>query len=699
MSALFEKAELVRRTKQGDVAIKVCRDALDVIKAAGLSGSELQARAESRLGAAARDSGDKQLAEDSYRKAVETLRALEAAQSPLALHCMKGIALMRGEMGDLTGALEWIDRALAGLSVLDPANRPYFLARDESVDFLNMKGEYLVRSDPKSPVTWKKSYESLATAAEVADRLRIEQKTTIEAKERIFDPAVYESVMLRLNLCEMLVNAEPGTKWLAEAFRTSEESKARVFLEQLGRSRSTVIGGLPEALAARETELQERLAQLHRQIRRNEVTSFDSREPIKTTELLSEMAAAQRAMDDLQSTIARDYPLVAATRRPNPCTVEQARACLAPNEVALIYVCGGKLCDAILVKPLTDGGPSGVSLIPLPGPGDFGESLGIMTDPDALQVRDFYERAGAELYRMLIEPVEKQIEGRNLLIIPDGPLALLNFEVLRDRTGRFLVETRHIRYSPSMTALHLNRVWDSKRPRPGQPFLGIGDPIYSPDDPRQGDRPISPAAGANLRSLGENLPRLTAASREVHEAGKALGAPAEDVWTGLDASETRLKAASSQGRLADYRLVHFAIHGRLGSGPGRPPALVLSLYEAETDKRPPTNDGLLTIGEASAIKLNADLVVLSGCHTGRGEMALGEGVTGLARGFLNAGTRGVLCSLWTLDDEEATDSMLGIYRSIVAGQDHAVALGEAKRKMIRAGLPPFRWAPLILIGQ
>ncbi len=128
VSALFEKAELRTRVKQTDVAIKVCRDALDVIAAAGLSGSELDAQAHARLGGAARAGGDKPLAEGSYRQAVKTLRALKAGRSRLSLHCMKGIALMRGELGDSFGALEWIDQALACLSVVDPAKRTFFLA-------------------------------------------------------------------------------------------------------------------------------------------------------------------------------------------------------------------------------------------------------------------------------------------------------------------------------------------------------------------------------------------------------------------------------------------------------------------------------------------------------------------------------------------------------------------------------------------
>ena len=459
------------------------------------------------------------------------------------------------------------------------------------------------------------------------------------------------------------------------------------------------IGGLPEALAVRETSPPKRLVELDRQTSRNETALIGSREPVQTTLLLSQSAEAGRAMVELKTKIARDFPLVAASQRPDPCTVEQARACLAPDEVALIYVCGRRLCDAIVVKPRADNGSAGVSLIPIPGADEFGEALGIMIDPDALQVREFYERAGADLYRMLIGPVEKQIQGKNLVIIPDGPLALLGFEALRDTTGKFLVESRRIRYAPSITALHSNRIWEAKRHKPVRPFLGIGDPFYTPDDPRRENRLVSPAASANALRLAENLPRLTSGGRGIHEVGRILGEPAEDVWTGLDASETRLKAASSQGRLSDYRYIFISAHARLGSGPARPPALILSLFEVRLDGNHIANDGLLTIGEASALRLNADLVVLSGCHSGVGNLAHGEDVTSLGRAFMSAGARGVLCSLWIVEDTDGTETIVNIFRALAAGQKPAVALREAKLKMIRAGWPPFRWAPLILIGQ
>jgi CHAT domain-containing protein len=103
--------------------------------------------------------------------------------------------------------------------------------------------------------------------------------------------------------------------------------------------------------------------------------------------------------------------------------------------------------------------------------------------------------------------------------------------------------------------------------------------------------------------------------------------------------------------------------------------------------------------EVLNLKLNADLVVLSACRTGRGLLADGEGVTGLARAFLYAGSRGVLCSLWAVDDRETAQLMTAMYGGLKNRQPTAAALRAAKLEQIRAGKPPFYWAPFILIGE
>ena len=99
------------------------------------------------------------------------------------------------------------------------------------------------------------------------------------------------------------------------------------------------------------------------------------------------------------------------------------------------------------------------------------------------------------------------------------------------------------------------------------------------------------------------------------------------------------------------------------------------------------------------LKLNADLVVLSACETGKGRLYAGEGVTGLARAFLYAGSRGVVCSLWSVDDRETAELMTALYKQLRQGRASADALRQAKLAMIHADKPPVYWAPFILLGE
>jgi CHAT domain-containing protein len=104
--------------------------------------------------------------------------------------------------------------------------------------------------------------------------------------------------------------------------------------------------------------------------------------------------------------------------------------------------------------------------------------------------------------------------------------------------------------------------------------------------------------------------------------------------------------------------------------------------------------------EVTHLKLNADLVVLSACETGKGDLKAGEGVIGLSRAFLYAGSRGVVCSLWQVDDERTAALMTALYGELKRGKvSSAEALALARRKLIAEEQPPFYWAPFILIGQ
>ncbi|TMA61499.1 MAG: CHAT domain-containing protein, partial [Deltaproteobacteria bacterium] len=137
------------------------------------------------------------------------------------------------------------------------------------------------------------------------------------------------------------------------------------------------------------------------------------------------------------------------------------------------------------------------------------------------------------------------------------------------------------------------------------------------------------------------------------------------------------------------------------------PALVLSLAGGADD----TYDGFLQMSEIFNLRLNADLVVLSACDTGKGKLRRGEGIVGLTRAFMYAGTHSVVASLWQVNDQSTSRFMECFYRNLKEGQSKAEALRQAKKQLMQIQVwsdtlkkeqsftAPFYWAPFILIGS
>ncbi len=171
------------------------------------------------------------------------------------------------------------------------------------------------------------------------------------------------------------------------------------------------------------------------------------------------------------------------------------------------------------------------------------------------------------------------------------------------------------------------------------------------------------------------------------------------MYTDADASEQQLKGLSKEGDLVHARYVHLATHGILGFDRGQGPALVLNqVGTTGNEDEYGRDDGFLTLPEVSALKLNADLVVLSACRTGQGRMHSGEGVSSISRVFFYAGCRGVVCSLWSVDDASFTsDLMKSMYPAQLQKgrrpQPRRHACGEAGEDQERRCAALY-WAPV-----
>ena len=238
--------------------------------------------------------------------------------------------------------------------------------------------------------------------------------------------------------------------------------------------------------------------------------------------------------------------------------------------------------------------------------------------------------------------------------------------------------------------LHINRV---KEPT----FFGLGDPVFNTQDQRSaGMRAITIVAkkdttvSEGMKNAGYRFGRLENTAKEVKEVSNLF--PDSRVLIGPDASKNNLKKED----LTSRRYVLFSTHGILGNEIPyiKQPALVLNLVGNKEE------EGFLTATDIFNMSLNADLVALSACQTGLGIQSAGEGVVGLSRAFMYAGTDSVLVSLWSVSDESTYKLMVRFFEGLKQGKDKLTALKEAKIYLRTNGYDnPFYWAPFILLGE
>jgi len=207
-----------------------------------------------------------------------------------------------------------------------------------------------------------------------------------------------------------------------------------------------------------------------------------------------------------------------------------------------------------------------------------------------------------------------------------------------------------------------------------------------------------------------NLNRLPDTAEEINSIADAMGAdPIRDIFLGKRASERQVKTMN----LSNRRVISFATHALVpGDLDGLDqPALALSAPSVTGDNE----DGLLTMGEVLKLKLNADWVILSACNTGAAEGAGTEAVSGLGRGFLYAGTRAILVSMWPVETTSARKITTGLFqyqkedktlsrarahqRSMLELIDNQVLKDGATGKVIASYSHPLFWAPFIVVGD
>jgi len=277
-----------------------------------------------------------------------------------------------------------------------------------------------------------------------------------------------------------------------------------------------------------------------------------------------------------------------------------------------------------------------------------------------------------ELYQLLIEPIADllpQDPASRITFIPHESLFLVPFAALQDSSGNYLIEKHTILTAPSIQVLSLTK--KQQQLASGKGALVVGNPTM-------------PSVAFTTNQPPQQLSSLPHSEAEAIAIAQLLNA---EPLTGDKAT----KVAVLQ-QIERSRIVHLATHGILDDVEGLGVPGVIAFAPSKGDS------GLLTASEIFNLRLNAELVVLSACNTGRGRIT-GDGVIGLSRSFIAAGVPSVVVSLWSVSDESTAELMAEFYRQMQLTPDIAQALRKAMLVTLVKHPNPVDWAAFTLIGE
>jgi CHAT domain-containing protein len=472
-----------------------------------------------------------------------------------------------------------------------------------------------------------------------------------------------------------------------EAFHGTERYRAQTFLAMLAERDLSFADDLPEDVVRDSRELATRYGKADAELWQAQHGAEDADlEPLYR--LLRELADKKA---EIARRVRQASPRVASLRYPEPLSVPAVAQTLDADTALVSFFVEESRTLLFVVTP---GRHPVLTVVPLAvGNAALGQQVESLVRSIRLSApMAELSEASHRMYEALLRPAEPLLlKSHRLLIIPDGPLHRLPFAALVRRMRRqgpeYLVEWKPLHQALSATVYAEIRA-RGPAARSREEVVAFGDPV-NPD---------------------VRLAALPSSRREV-EAISELYPGRSEVFVGEAATEERARRESRGGRY-----VHFACHSVLDERSPLNSALVLApSKEGETD-------GLLHAWEIlENVRLDADLVTLSGCETALGKEEAGEGIIGVTRAFLFAGARSVMASLWAVGDESTADLMRRFYTHLVAGKSKADALRAAQLEMIGADaasasgkargigafviLPtaprshPFRWAAFQLFGD
>ncbi|HKQ79176.1 MAG TPA: CHAT domain-containing tetratricopeptide repeat protein [Blastocatellia bacterium] len=652
----------------------------------------LQAQALNILAIALSREGENRKALESLHQALELWRAIGERQGEFS--ALVHLGRNYRELGELRPALDHLEQALHLTGALGETGGEAAVLADlarVARDLGNLdKAQNLIET-------------SLDLVETLRARIRAEDLRVAFLASKQSDYEFYIDLLMRLH------EQQPSAGYDARAIEACERARGRSLLDVLVSTRADISQGADPALLDRQRTLQRQINAKER-VRARLVSE---KQIEKAAAMEKELRSLLAEYQELKGQIIDSSPRYAALTDPVPLKLTEIQRTLDRDTLLLEYALGE---DRSFLWAVT---PSSLRAYTLPGRAEIEKLTSRAYQRLIKSNQRVYlvsaERAMADLSRTVLGAVAVELEGKRLVIVSDGALQYVPFGALPApavgggavNKRRPLIADHEVVSLPSASVLATMRREMAKRQVAPRSVAVFSDPVFRPDDPRIKRAKL----GGEKTSGDESHPKsiLVGSADEIGMAGFErlihTRREAEDIiaqvpqgqgFKALDFAASRATVMNSD--LDEYRIVHFATHGLLNSRHPELSGIVLSLV----DEQGRAQEGFLRAHEIYNLKLNADLVVLSACSTALGKEIRGEGLAGLTRGFMYAGSPRVIASLWNVRDEATAVLMKRFYQNLLTGKSSpAAALRQAQVSMWQEPRwqAPYYWAGFTLQGE
>lgn len=640
---------------------------------------------------------------DHFTKGLRITENTRGSEHPYAAEARTNLAKAYREKGNFAKALAYLERAENNLSVDRDKDRygagngfgTGYRYPTYTVDVLDEKGKTLLekfKADPSGSTTPLKS--ALTTYTKLSELLDIMQvKFRNEESKLLMSSRSHEIYESAIEVSYDLYRATEDQSYLDQVFFFSEKSKSRVILELLNNKKAKNYAGVPDSLIAFEQNLREQISGIQQTL--NSRLNVSGNKQGQDSLEVSLFKLHQRLNEHIEM-LRREYPKYHALKyKTDVPDLSRLKKLLEPEEVTLVeYFYGEKSSWAVVFS----GGE--INVVSLPHLPKLTEKVGDFDRAVSQKENDLYRSLAGKFYNNLIEPLKQYIHTEHLLVIPDGPLNLLPFEALLTKQPKegdsfreypYLLKKYAISYLPSISMADFFKENEEKS---YQDKFAAFAPVFS------GNK-IDKLPSVASRNNWEALPSTSYEVEEIagvleQERGlwsRITGDRSTRLFLENEATESRFKRSP----LKNYRYLHLATHA-FASDTSAGRAGIAFYPEPDSES---SEDGILYAEEIYGLDLNNELIVLSACETGTGEVRTGEGIIGLSRAFQYAGAEKMLVSLWSVEDRSTAQLMISFYEGLQKGVKPAKALRSAKQHLVDSHFyaHPKYWSPFIFIGN